>query len=115
MIDITKSEPKIIETRNSVSRIFPITVSICGETHDFEISIYHNEDAKGKNTKLEYMLIGTYHTWASECVDLGLRIHECMEMWFDDTFTVSEEKKTKEEFDELFEVIWEYIESKELR
>jgi hypothetical protein len=115
MIDIAKSEPKIIETKNRVLKLFPITVTIGKESHDFKISIYHNEDAKGKNTKLESMLIGTYHTWESDCVDLGLRIHECMEMWFDETFTESEEEKTAAEFDEIFAEVWEYIESKNLQ
>jgi len=115
MIDITINEPIVISSRQEIQKEFNIDVTIDGETHNLEINIFHTEDADGSNADFDKITMSNFtFTVSAGNGDVGLDISEHLESWFDNIFPDLEEKETKEDFNNIFGTVWEYIEEKGL-
>lgn len=114
MIDMTTSEPQVIKTRTTMHKNFDIDVTNSNGTENLEIDIIHVEDVDGGNTELESIKVGKSRFEAGVGTDVGLNLHECLDSWFSHAFYELTEEDTKEDFDNIFSAVWEYIEEKDL-
>lgn len=114
MIDITTSEPIVIGTRQTMHKNFDIDVTTGHGTDNLEIDIVHIEDNDGGNTELAHIKVGKSRFEAGVGLDVGLNLHECLGSWFSHAFYELTEEDTKEDFENIFSAVWEYIEEKDL-
>lgn len=114
MIDVTSGESQVLETRQLMVKKFDIDVTINNETHNLEINVANNELLDGSDTNFEYLTVGIYTIRPKNNLDLGEELHNNLDDWFGDNFEELTVVDTKEEFDEIFSQIWDYIEEKDL-
>lgn len=114
MYDITTGEPEVIQTRQTMVKKFDISVTKSIGTNDLEIEVVHIEDLDGDNTELLHVNVANRRFEAGVGLDVGLNLHESLDSWFNHTFYELTEDQTKEDFENIFGEIWEYIEAKEL-
>ena len=115
MIDTTSGDATVMETRQLMNKTFDIDITINGETHNLEINVVHNELLDGSNTEFEYLTVGIYTIEKTDNLDLGEELHDNLDGWFGDNFTELTVKETEAEFDEIYSLVWEYIELKDLQ
>jgi len=116
MIDITAGEPQAISTRQKMHKNFDVDVTIKEETHNLEIDVFHTEDIDGGNAELDSIQMSgyTFSIAGPKTMDISEEIHNHLDSWFGDNFEELTVEETKEDFDEIFAQIWDYIEEKDL-
>ncbi len=118
MIDITDGEASVVQTRQRIHKHYDIDVTIGTETQNLEITIYHEEDLDGSRPQLKLvniggMIGGMQFDTIEDGTDVGNDISVYLEDWFDKSFPAQQEE-TQKDFDDIFEAVWEYIESRNL-
>ena len=115
MIDVTTGEPQVIETRHKMHKNFDIDVTIGSETHNLEVDVWHYEDTDGYDAEISHIKFSgfNYNVCGPES-DVGEELHNNLDAWFGNNFDELTEEDTKEDFDEIFSTLWEYIEEKGL-
>ena len=114
MNDITTGEPQVIKTRTTMHKNFDIDVTICEQTHNVEIDVFHTEDVDGGNTELQSIKVGKHSFENGVGTDIGLNLTGHLETWFDENYAEFMVEETQTDFDEIFGTVWAYIESKDL-
>jgi hypothetical protein len=89
-------------------------VIIGEETHNFDMTILSEEDKQGQDTELIEIRLSTQTFRVSVGQDVGAELHTAIDNWFDDKYPQCPVEDSKEDFDAIFEEVWEYIESKDL-
>lgn len=116
MIDIKKSQPRIIKIRYTCLKVFNIDVTIKNQTHNLGIVVKSEEDKQGQDTELIEIRIGTQvFVNIGEHEDVGEILNGYLGAWFDDHYPECPVEDSKEDFDNIFEAVWEYIEEKDLK
>ena len=114
MIDITDGPAAVVETRQRLKKHYDIDVTIDKETHNLEITIYHEEDLDGSRPQLKLVNIGGMQfDTIEDGTDVGNDISVYLEDWFDKSFPAQQEE-TQKDFDDIFEAVWDYISSRNL-
>jgi len=114
MIDITKSQPLVVQTRQRMHKKFDIDVTIEKETHNLEIDIYHNEDLDGKDAELDFIKIDiNQFDSITDGSDMANDISVYLEDWFDKVFP-QEGEEAEKDFNDIFDEVWSYIAEKDL-
>ena len=115
MINIKKSQPRIIQIRYTCMKEFDIDVTIKNQTHNLCIVVKSEEDKQGQDTELIKIRIGTQSFDSiGEHEDVGETLNGYLGVWFDDHYPECPVEESKEDFDSIFEAVWEYIEEKDL-
>jgi len=115
MIDITAGEPQVVESRQKMHKNFDIDVTIGNETHNLEVDIFHTEDTDGGDTLMSHVKFsGFNYNICGMMGNFGVEIYNNLDAWFGNNFGDLDVEDTKEDFDNIFSAIWEYIESKDL-
>lgn len=115
MIDITTGEPEVILSRQEMQKKFDIDVEINGEVHNLEINIFHTEDVDGSDTELDKITMSDFTFVISAGTrDVAEELHDHLDLWFNNKFRHFMLEETKEDFDNIYNTVWEYIEEKDL-
>ena len=114
MIDINKSQPRITKIRYTCLKEFDIDVTINNETHNLGIVVKSEEDKQGQDTELIEIRVENMTFEVGKNEDVGEKLTGHLGRWFDEKYSEFKVEETKEDFDAIFEAVWEYIESKDL-
>jgi hypothetical protein len=115
MNDITTGGTQVIETRQKMHKNFDIDVTVCEQTHNFEIDVFHTEDVDGGDAELESIKVGKHSFDIEVGTDAGLSLSGHLGTWFDENYAEFMVEETQKDFDEIFAAVWEYIELKNLQ
>lgn len=114
MIDITTGEPRTTQIRYTILKEFDIDVTINNETHNLGIVVKSEEDKQGQDTELIEIRVENMTFEKGVGTDVGLNLTGHLGSWFDDKYPQCPVEDSKEDFDAIFEAVWEYIEEKDL-
>ncbi len=113
MIDINTNDSRITEIRYTRHKHFEFIVTIEAETHNLNISIVSEEDKQGEDTELIHIKIEDNQFSVTEDEDTGEKLNGYLGVWFDSKYPLFSTNITREDFDNIFSVVWGYLEKKD--
>ena len=114
MITHESQESQVIDTTYYNKKHFPFSVTLEEETHDMEIIIFFEESLTSGEKNLDKIKIENNELFRGECTDLGEQIQTCLESWFNDVFPEITYEETEGDYDNMFSIVWEYLEENDL-
>jgi len=111
MISHNSQEPVVRDTVYLMEKEFSFDVTKDGETHNLVFSLFYDEDKSEVRELVRFKCDRTIIQTGPEFEDLGAEIQTAITDWFFGAFTDidSEDEKKSKEIDEIFEIIWDFI------
>jgi hypothetical protein len=114
MISINKTQPKITKIRYTCLKEFDIDVTINNETHNLGIVVKSEEDKQGQDTDLVAIRVENKSFGVCQGQDVGEKLSGHLGSWFDEKYPQCPVEDSKEDFDAIFEAVWEYLVAKDI-
>lgn len=116
MISHDPQKPIVEDTVYLMKKEFSFAVTIDGKTHDLDFSVSYNENKEEDRELLNFICDTEETQTVPEFQDVGAEIFTAITDWFFGAFTEidSEDEKKSKEIDEIFEIIWDFINEKGL-